>query len=131
LADDPRITVTGRVEDVRPYLAHARAAVAPLRVARGIQNKVLEAMAMGRPVVASPAALEGIGPEAAKYLISAQAPQDFAVAVRRVLAEAGVAALGGEAARCARETYGWGRSLARLGDLLAGPFDNRAKASGE
>jgi len=131
LADDPRITVTGRVEDVRPYLAHARAAVAPLRVARGIQNKVLEAMAMGRPVVASPAALEGIGPEAAKYLISAQAPQDFAAAVRRVLAEAGVAALGGEAARCARETYGWGRSLARLEDLLAGPFDNRAKASGE
>jgi sugar transferase (PEP-CTERM/EpsH1 system associated) len=131
LAADPRIIVTGRVEDVRPYLAHARAAVAPLRVARGIQNKVLEAMAMGRPVVASPAALEGIGPEAAKYLISAQAPQDFAAAVRRVLAEAGVAALGGEAARCARETYGWGRSLARLEDLLAGPLDNRAKASGE
>jgi sugar transferase (PEP-CTERM/EpsH1 system associated) len=131
LAADPRITVTGRVEDVRPYLAHARAAVAPLRVARGIQNKVLEAMAMGRPVLASPAALEGIGPEAGKYLISAQAPQDFAAAVRRVLTEAGVAALGGEAARCARETYGWGRSLARLEGLLAGPLDNRAKASGE
>ncbi len=132
LADaDPRVTVTGRVEDVRPYLAHARAAVAPLRVARGIQNKVLEAMAMGRPVVASPAALEGIGPEAAKYLLSAQSPEDFAAAVNRVVGDTGSAALGAAAARCARDTYGWGRSLARLEDLLEGPSDNRAKAAGE
>lgn len=128
---DPRVIVTGRVEDVRPYLAHAPAAVAPLRVARGIQNKVLEAMAMGRPVVASPAALEGIGPEASKYLMSAQSPEEFAAAVRRVLDDTGSAALGASAARCARETYGWGRSLARLEDLLAGPSDNRAKAAGE
>ena len=46
LAQDPRVVVTGRVPDVRPYLKHARVVVAPLRVARGIQNKVLEAMAM-------------------------------------------------------------------------------------
>jgi len=45
---------------VRPYLAHAACAVAPLRIARGVQNKVLEAMAMARPVVASTAAAEGI-----------------------------------------------------------------------
>jgi len=131
LAADPRVIVTGRVEDVRPYLAHAVVAVAPLRVARGIQNKVLEAMAMGRPVVASPAALEGIGPEAAKHLICAPSPADFATAVRRVLTDAGSAALGAEAARCARDTYGWKRSLGHLEGLLAGPLDNRAKASGE
>ena len=53
LAKDARIVVTGRVPDVRPYLKHARVVVAPLRVARGIQNKVLEAMAMARPVVVS------------------------------------------------------------------------------
>ena len=52
--------VTGTVPDVRPYIAHADVAVAPLRIARGIQNKVLEAMAMARPVVVSPQALEGI-----------------------------------------------------------------------
>ena len=55
----PGVHVTGRVADVRPYLAHAALAVAPLRIARGIQNKVLEAMAMGKPVVASPARLRG------------------------------------------------------------------------
>ena len=131
LAADPRVVVTGRVADVRPYLAHAAAAVAPLRVARGIQNKVLEAMAMGRPIVASPAALEGIGPEAANYLISAQTPDYFAAAVGRILEGQGPVGLGAEAAGCARTVYGWSRSLARLEELLASPGDNRAKASGE
>jgi sugar transferase (PEP-CTERM/EpsH1 system associated) len=60
LGDEPGVTVTGRVDDVRPYLAHARLAVAPMRIARGIQNKVLEAMAMARPVVVSAQALEGL-----------------------------------------------------------------------
>ena len=131
LAADPAIVVTGRVEDVRPYLAHGAIAVAPLRVARGIQNKVLEAMAMGRPIVASPAALEGIGPEAAKYLVSAESPADFAAAIRQILVGKGPGTLGAEAAVCARETYGWGRSLRYLEDFLATPMDNRAKAAGE
>ena len=52
--------VTGRVPDVRPYLQHADVVVAPLRIARGIQNKVLEGMAMARPVVVTGKALEGI-----------------------------------------------------------------------
>ena len=60
LADRRNIVVTGRVADVRPYLAHAALVVAPLRIARGIQNKVLEAMAMGRPVLATPQAFEGL-----------------------------------------------------------------------
>jgi len=54
------IVVTGAVDDVRPYLAHAKLVIAPLRIARGIQNKVLEAMAMGKYVVATSAAMEGI-----------------------------------------------------------------------
>jgi glycosyltransferase involved in cell wall biosynthesis len=60
LAQLPGVTVTGTVPDVRPYIRHATLAVAPLRIARGIQNKVLEAMAMGTPTVVSPQALEGI-----------------------------------------------------------------------
>src|SRR5690606_27432782 len=56
----PGVTVTGEVADVRPWLAAADAAVAPLLLARGVQNKLLEAMAMARPVVASAAAAEGI-----------------------------------------------------------------------
>jgi sugar transferase (PEP-CTERM/EpsH1 system associated) len=54
------VIVTGTVKDVRPYLKHALLVVAPLRIARGIQNKVLEGMAMAKPVVATPEALEGI-----------------------------------------------------------------------
>ena len=60
LAQLPGIAVTGRVEDARPYLAHAHAAVTPLRIARGIQNKVLEALAMGKVLLATPQAYEGI-----------------------------------------------------------------------
>ena len=56
LGNEPATVVTGRVSDVRPYLKHARVVVAPLRVARGIQNKVLEAMAMAKPTVVTPAA---------------------------------------------------------------------------
>ena len=60
LAGDASVVVTGRVDDVRPYLHHARVVVAPLRVARGIQNKVLEAMAMAKPVVVTPAAASAL-----------------------------------------------------------------------
>ncbi len=60
LARLPGVHVTGAVDDIRPYIAHARASVAPMRIARGVQNKVLEAMAVGRPVVGTPAAFEGL-----------------------------------------------------------------------
>ncbi len=60
LAEMPGVLVTGRVPDVRPYLAYAGAVVAPLRLARGVQNKVLEAMSMARPVVATENAVQGI-----------------------------------------------------------------------
>jgi sugar transferase (PEP-CTERM/EpsH1 system associated) len=60
LACPGAVIVTGRVADVRPYLAHAAVVSAPLRIARGVQNKVLEAMAMARPVVATHNALQGI-----------------------------------------------------------------------
>ncbi len=53
--------MTGTVPDVRPYLQHAAVVVAPLRLARGIQNKILEAMAMGRPVVAARSRVEALG----------------------------------------------------------------------
>lgn len=60
LAKNNNIIATGAVDDVRPYVAHAKLVVAPLRIARGIQNKVLEAMSMGKYVIATSAAMEGI-----------------------------------------------------------------------
>ena len=60
LANNDGVFVTGRVDDIRPYLFFSDVVVAPLLIARGIQNKVLEAMSMGRRVVATPQAIEGI-----------------------------------------------------------------------
>lgn len=77
------VVVTGRVEDVRPYLAHAAAVVAPLRIARGIQNKVLEAMAMGKTVVSSPQALEGIAARVGEEILCANTAQAFAAELAR------------------------------------------------
>ena len=69
LALDSSVTVTGYVPDTREYLKMATVVAAPLRIARGIQNKVLEAMAMGIPVVATPQAFEGIEAEPGRDLI--------------------------------------------------------------
>ena len=76
--------VTGRVPDVRPYIAHATACVAPMRIARGIQNKVLEAMAMARPVVLTAGALEGIEADPVEETILADTAEAFAAACCRM-----------------------------------------------
>lgn len=72
LAKEKNVIVTGGVPDVRPWIAAAAVVVAPLDIARGVQNKVLEAMAMARPVVASPAAFEGIDAVPGEHLIVAR-----------------------------------------------------------
>ncbi|MGZ8242008.1 TIGR03087 family PEP-CTERM/XrtA system glycosyltransferase [Methylomagnum sp.] len=112
------VTVTGAVPDMRPYLAHARMAVAPLRIARGIQNKVLEAMAMGKPVLASPAAMEGIRIDAALDTWVADQPEDWAGAALAMLRDEGAPAWSAVNRRFIERRYGWDHSLARLGDLL-------------
>jgi len=72
---DRTVAVTGRVADVRPYLQHAAAVVAPMQIARGIQNKVLEGMAMARPVVVTPRGLEGLeAQDGEEVLVGADAP---------------------------------------------------------
>ena len=75
------VTVTGRVDDVRPYVAHAHTVVAPLRLARGVQNKVLEGLALERPVVATVAASRGLDVVPGRDLWVADDPADFAEAV--------------------------------------------------
>jgi sugar transferase (PEP-CTERM/EpsH1 system associated) len=87
LAREPGVRVVGTVPDVRPYLAGAALAVAPLRIARGVQNKVLEALAMGKAVVASPQALEGLAAEPGVHLLTASTPQEWAAVVGRLLGD--------------------------------------------
>jgi sugar transferase (PEP-CTERM/EpsH1 system associated) len=79
------VTVTGSVPDIRPYLANARVAVAPFRIARGVQNKILEAMAMGLPVVATSAAFQGIQASENNGVRIVNEPGSFARAVVRFL----------------------------------------------
>ncbi|HEX2117507.1 MAG TPA: TIGR03087 family PEP-CTERM/XrtA system glycosyltransferase, partial [Alphaproteobacteria bacterium] len=85
LAARPGVVITGRVPDVRPYLAHAAAVVAPLRIARGIQNKVLEAMAMAKTVIATPQAAEGIEGQDGRDLLVPPTADAFAQATVQVL----------------------------------------------
>ena len=120
------VTVTGRVPDVRPYIFHATAAVGPMRIARGIQNKVLEAMAMGKPVIVTSGALEGIDAVPGRDVILADDAQSFADAAIRVTGAGGgtteEGAATGQAARSLiRERYDWDACLSGFDDLMRPP----------
>jgi sugar transferase (PEP-CTERM/EpsH1 system associated) len=124
----PRVTVTGAVADMRAWLAAADVVVAPLRIARGIQNKVLEAMAMGKAVVASPAAFEGIEAEPDRDLLVADDATAMADAIAGLLAVPERArALGEAGRRLVEASYAWESRLAPLAALVAPP-DRRAAA---
>ena len=114
------VTVTGTVPDVRPYIAHAAVAVAPLRIARGIQNKVLEAMAMARAVVVSPQALEGIDAEPGSELVLAEDAAAFIDAVNVLLAsqDGALEAIGLAARAKVQRRYSWSSNLACIGENL-------------
>ena len=117
----PAVSVTGTVPDVRPYLQHAAVVVAPLRLARGIQNKVLEAMAMARPVVASQSCLEPIDALPGRDILGAAEADDFVAQIDTLLASPALAQRMGLAARervLAR--YSWPASLAPI-DAHLGP----------
>jgi sugar transferase (PEP-CTERM/EpsH1 system associated) len=118
LAARDGITVTGTVPDVRPYLAHAACAVAPLRVARGVQNKVLEAMAMAMPVVATSAAVEGIEAGHGLEAWLADEPQAMAQTLRELVARSDRRELGVASRRFVLERYDWSASVADLLRLL-------------
>lgn len=110
------VVVTGKVDDVRPYLAHAGVVVAPLKLARGIQNKVLEGMAMSRPVVTTSPAARALEVTPGKELWVADEPEVFAQSVIAALeAPAEIAASG----RCyVEEKHDWTRNLAVLDHIL-------------
>lgn len=116
----PDVIVTGAVADVRPWLAAASVCVAPLHLARGIQNKVLEAMAMARPVVASPAAGEGIDHAGTLRVAGDAAAQASAIAAL-LHDPAAARALGEAARRRVLDRYDWAARLAPLDALLGLP----------
>ena len=110
--NDSDVIVTGRVEDVRPYIAHAQVIVAPLRIARGIQNKVLEAMAMAKPIVATSAAMEGIPAPADLPCAIADRPEDFADRVWEILQQPGETAAANR--NYVQSDFSWGQNGRKL-----------------
>jgi sugar transferase (PEP-CTERM/EpsH1 system associated) len=123
----PGVVVTGRVPDVRPYLAHAAAVVAPLRIARGVQNKVLEAMAMARPVVASSQAAEGIDAVPGRDILVADTPDAMARHLIAVAREGAQRQLGPHGRSYVLATYDWQKSLYKLDVILDGGVGSGAR----
>jgi sugar transferase (PEP-CTERM/EpsH1 system associated) len=112
------VLVTGAVPDLRPWLAHATLAVAPLQSAHGVQNKVLQALAMRQLVLATPAALAGITIEPGRELLQARSADEFADAIRNLPQAAQRAAIGAAARARVQRDHSWGAALAPLGRLF-------------
>ena len=113
------VTVTGSVPDVRPYLRGSALMVAPLNIARGTQNKILEAMAMGVPVVTSRIAAGGVDASAPEHFLVASTPEEYATAILRIVensAERRGLALAGRDRMLSH--HGWARSMQHLDGII-------------
>jgi sugar transferase (PEP-CTERM/EpsH1 system associated) len=128
LARTGSIEVSGEVPDVRPYLWDAAVAVAPLAVARGVQNKVLEAVAAGLPSVVSPAVFEGLPDAVRPACVASSGPDDFAAAIVSVL-RTGPPARRAWAQRASLVDLGWPRQLGPFFDLVEGAAAGRSSPS--
>jgi sugar transferase (PEP-CTERM/EpsH1 system associated) len=111
------VFVTGSVPDVRPYLRHASAVVAPLKIGRGIQNKVLEGMAMGAAVVVTSEAREGLDGCCDDELFTADSAEAFSQAVARILDGEG-SRIGVRARARVMRDYAWEGGFAKLDRLI-------------
>ncbi len=117
----PGVIVTGFVKDARDYLALADVCVAPLLVARGVQNKILEAAAMGKAVVATPQAAEGLSLRIGEEILVEEKASDFAEKIIKLLDRPDWArALGKRARLRVEKDYSWEKKLAVLDRYLAG-----------
>jgi polysaccharide biosynthesis protein PslH len=119
LAELPGVTVTGSVPDVRPYVHRSALMVAPLNIARGTQNKILEAMSMGVPVVASAIAASGVDAVVDEHLLAGRTPAEYAAAITSILERPELRA---RLARAGRERmrshHDWSSSMRRLDAIL-------------
>jgi sugar transferase (PEP-CTERM/EpsH1 system associated) len=130
LAQIEGVTVTGSVPDVRPHVTRAALTIAPLEIARGTQNKILESMAMGVPVVCSRQASGGVDAVAGEHLLTATGADGYVEAIARVLAspdERRRLALAGRARVLSH--HSWSSSMRRLDGLVESAFGSRARAA--
>jgi glycosyltransferase involved in cell wall biosynthesis len=105
---DPSVTVTGRVDDVRPYMEEAAVYIVPLRIGGGTRLKIYEAMAMEKPVVSTTIGAEGLPVTDGAEIVLADTPDSFAAAVVRLLQQENLSAeIGQRAATTVRAKFGW------------------------
>ncbi len=110
----PNVTLTGSVDDVRPFIDEAAAYVVPLRIGGGTRLKILDALAMSKALISTPVGCEGLELEPRRHLLVAESPTDFAAQVVQVLRDPGLARrLGEEGGRCVRARYAW-ESIAQV-----------------
>jgi sugar transferase (PEP-CTERM/EpsH1 system associated) len=120
LAAIPGVIVTGTVPDIRPHLGSAALSVAPLRIARGTQNKILESMAMAVPVVSTELAARGVDAVPGEHLLTADRPRDCADAILRLLRDRACRDSLARAARARVQSHhDWGTSMRKLDAIIA------------
>jgi polysaccharide biosynthesis protein PslH len=130
LAEDSRITVTGFVPDIRPYLWNATVAVNPIRMAAGMQNKLIEGLAAGLPMVISPEANEGIHAPVGKAVLLANNPQEFAANVLSLLDNPAAAReLGAQGQAFVQAYWSWEHHFELLEGLLHQLVEHRVPAT--
>ncbi|MCD6459377.1 TIGR03087 family PEP-CTERM/XrtA system glycosyltransferase [bacterium] len=119
LTVNPNIIVTGSVDDIRPYLKQAKLAVIPLRMARGIQNKILESVSMGLPVVTTSIAYEGLNLKKGLDIIVEDDPLKFADQVISLLQDKNKRKqISLNAKQCLMKSYGWNANLKKMEEIL-------------
>jgi sugar transferase (PEP-CTERM/EpsH1 system associated) len=121
LAESPGVDLIGSVPDVRPHLARSAVVVAPLLMARGVQNKVLEAMAMGKPIVASSQAIDGLAVQPGKHLLEASTPLQWIEHLSVLFTNKDRRhSLGTAGRRYVEETHRWEHCLGAFTTILDG-----------
>ncbi|MFQ5596028.1 MAG: glycosyltransferase, partial [Anaerolineae bacterium] len=125
LARQPNVTVTGYVDDIRPYVAGAQVYIVPLRMGGGTRLKVLEAMAMGKAIVSTTLGAEGIAGMAGEHLVLADRADDFAAAVLSLLADPDrCATLGARARSLVEREYAWEAIIPRMDEVYTAIKNN-------
>lgn len=120
------VSVTGSVADVRPYVARAALTVAPLTIARGTQNKVLESMAMGVPVVCSPIVSKGVDAIPGEHLLCASSSEEYVTLIEQVLESAALRRRLASAGRNRVLTHhSWAGAMARLDTLISAALERQ------
>ena len=125
------IVVTGSVPDVRPYLGRATVSIAPLSIARGTQNKILEAMAMGVPTVASRISAGGVDATVGEHILAATKPEEYADEILGVLQDPErrrALSIAARARMCSH--HSWPAAMGRLDAIIDRCVGNRSVASG-